>query len=659
MGKKPTYEALEAKIAALEMQAAKLQSSETALRESEERYRSLVENSLSAIIVYRQEEILFANKPFSEIFGYSREEISHMVVDDILAPESVKMVADLRRRRLAGEIEQASVYESKGRRKNGEIFEMEISVCVVPYQGEKCCMAFLSDISNRKKSEDALRESETRFRNLFELSPQAVALAEVETGKIIDVNDRFCALYKYSKDEVIGKTTTELGLYSKADREKFLKMLEPTGEVHGLEMDFRIGDGSIINTLMFSKKIQISGDPMLLTILFDMTERKQLETQLQHAQRMEAIGTLAGGIAHEFNNLLMAIQGNASIILSNIDESDPRVERLHNIESLVKSGARLTGQLLGYARKGKYEPRPINVNRIVEETADTFGSARKEIMIYRNFAKDVLPIEADQGQIVQVLLNLFINAADAMPDGGKLIIETMNISHSRIRYKPYHAKPGTYVLMKISDTGQGMAPETMERVFEPFFTTKKMGRGTGLGLASVYGIVKAHGGYIDVESKMGVGTTFSVYLPATEKKLVQEVYVSEPSAAGSETILLVDDDAMILDIGAMMLQRLGYTVLSASSGKQALRIYEADKENIHMVILDMIMPDMTGSETYDALKKAEPGVKVLLSSGYSIDGQAQKIMDRGCDGFIQKPFALDELSLNIRKILDEDDEKES
>ena len=653
MGDKPTYEALEARIAELKKQVLRQQESEAAHRESEDRYRSLVDNSLSAIVVYRQETILFANKPSFAIFGYEPEDLNNIVIDDLLAPETVADVAERRRRRLAGEIEEASVYESKGKRKNGEIFEMEISVCLVKYQGEPCCMAFMSDISERKKSEEAIRESEARFRNLFELSPQAVALAEVATGKIIDVNDQFCALYKFSKDEIIGRTTTEAGLYAKADRDKFLKKLQASGEVQGLEMDFRTKDGAIINTLMFSKIIQISGNPMILTILFDITKRKQLETQLQHAQRMEAIGTLAGGMAHEFNNLLMAIQGNASLILSDMNESHPYVERIRNIESLVKNGARLTGQLLGYARKGKYEARPISINRIVEETADTFGSARKEIMIYRNLATDVLAIEADQGQIVQVLLNLFINAADAMPNGGKLIIETMNISHLHIKNKTYHAKPGNYVLLKISDTGLGMAKETMDRMFEPFFTTKKMGRGTGLGLASVYGIVKAHGGYIDVDSETGKGTTFSVYLPTTEKKLQEEIEGIRSSTGGTETILLIDDDEMVLETGAMMLKRLGYTVFSADNGKTALRIYEQKRDHIEMVILDMIMPDISGSETYDALKKVDPDVKVLLSSGYSIDGQAEEILGRGCDGFIQKPFTMEELSMKVQEILNQ------
>ncbi len=652
MGEKPTYEQLLKRIDDLEKRVLRQQQAEAALRESEDRYRSLVENSLSAIIVYRQKKILFANKPFFAIFGYNPEDFANIVVDDLLAPETVAEVAERRRRRLAGEIEAASVYESKGIRKNGEIFEMEISVCLVSYQGEPCCMASLSDISERKKAEEAIRESEARFRTLFDLSPQAIALAELETGELIDVNDHFCKLTGYSKEEVIHRTTTGIPLYSVEDRKKFLENLATSGEVHGLEMNFRVKNGAIINTLMFSKMIQISGNPMILTILFDMTMRKQLEIQLQHAQRMEAVGTLAGGIAHEFNNLLMAIQGNASLVLSEIDGSHPHFEKIQNIESIVKSGARLTGQLLGYARKGKYEVKPVNLNRIVEETVDTFGSARKEIMIHKKLPKNTPPIEADQGQIVQVLLNLFVNAADAMPKGGQLFIETQEISHTQIKNKPYRARPGRYILLKIADTGSGMDEETMDRIFEPFFTTKKMGRGTGLGLASVYGIVKAHGGYIDVESKKNTGTIFNVYLPATEKKLETASDGHGRHTRGTETILLIDDEAMVLETGVKMLERLGYSVLSAASGKAGFRTFEKQKDRIDMIILDMIMPDLGGGQLYDRIKKIDPKVKVLLSSGYSIDGQAEEILNRGCDGFIQKPFTLEQLSAKLREILD-------
>jgi len=533
MADKPTYEQLEERIRQLEGQAEKSRRAEAEVRENEDRYRSLVENSLSAIILYRQQEILFANQPFSDIFGYDPEEMKRISVDDLMAPEVAAEVADRRRRRLAGEIEDTAVYESKGIRKNGEIFEMEISVCIVPYQGAPCCMASLSDISRRKQVEVQIRESEAKFRNLFELSPQAVALAEVETGKIIDANETFFKLTRFSKEEIIGRTTTEIGLYSRQDRERFLRRLRDEGEVQGLEMDFRIKDGSIIHTLMFSKIIRISTQPLLLTLLFDITDRKQLEVQLRHAQKMEAVGTLAGGIAHDFNNLLMAIQGNVSLILSGMNPSDSRYERLKNIERLIASGGRLTRQLLGYAVNQKNDTRGVDLNRTIEQTLATFFVGEKGLVIQKKLKAWCTTVEADRGQIERVLLNLFTNAVEAMPAGGVLLVQTENIPHIRIKNKPYRPNPGTYVVLTVADTGRGIDPRTLPRVFEPFFTTKKMGSGKGLGLASVYGIVKAYGGYIDVESATGRGTTFTIYLPATEKR-------AEPIGRGPTPVVPMD-----------------------------------------------------------------------------------------------------------------------
>jgi CheY-like chemotaxis protein len=296
------------------------------------------------------------------------------------------------------------------------------------------------------------------------------------------------------------------------------------------------------------------------------------------------------------------------------------------------------------------------LNQIVKETADTFGSTKREIAVHQDLYEDLCAIEADQGQIEQALLNLCVNAAEAMPQGGKLFLKTTNVTHKNMVNKPYKAKPGKYVCLSFRDTGIGMDKKTMEHIFEPFFTSRGLGKGTGLGLASVYGIVKAHGGYIDVHSEVGRGATFEIYLPAIDKEPVREESIRKDLLRGKETVLLVDDEEIVMDVGNQMLKKLGYEVLTARSGKESIEAFRAKRDEIDLVILDMVMPDMNGGDVYDKIKQIKPEVKVLLSSGYSIEGQAAEILERGCDGFIQKPFNLPALSARLREILEARDE---
>jgi len=384
----------------------------------------------------------------------------------------------------------------------------------------------------------------------------------------------------------------------------------------------------------------------------DEEEKKVLENRLRQAQKMEAIGTLAGGIAHDFNNLLMGIQGNISLLLMRCDPAHPYYDRLKKIEGHIENGSKLTSQLLGYARKGKYEAKPIDINHVVEETVQTFGRMKKQIRFYFNLAPDLDPVEADASQIEQVLINLFLNASDAMPGGGDITVTTNMVHDIRFKSLTHDPRPGRYVLTSIRDTGVGMDGKTKERIFEPFFTTKEMGRGTGLGLASVYGIIKGHNGYIEVESEVSAGTTFHLFLPASEKKIEKTAPgTSELILKGCETILLVDDEEGILEIGRSMVETLGYQVMTAHSGGEALDIYTAQQNRIDLVLLDMIMPGMNGGKVYDRLKSINPRINVLLISGYSIDGEAKEILARGCNGFMQKPFKIEALSRKIREIL--------
>jgi len=390
------------------------------------------------------------------------------------------------------------------------------------------------------------------------------------------------------------------------------------------------------------------------SLQLDEVQQQALQSmELFHqAQKMEAMGTLAGGIAHDFNNLLMGIQGRTSLMIMDIDSSHPYFEHLKGIDEHVASAVDLTKQLLGFAREGKYEVKSTDLNKLIEKTSRMFGRTKKEIKIHAKYHQDIWTVEVDQGQIEQVLMNLYVNAWQAMPGSGDLNLETKNVTLDEDFAKPFSVKEGKYVKISVTDNGMGMDETTQQRIFEPFFTTKERGRGTGLGLASAYGIIKNHDGIINVYSEKGEGTTFNIYLPASEKSVIEEKKSAEGILKGTETLLLVDDEDMIINVGEPMLDRLGYKVIIAKSGKEAIEVYIENQDKIDMLILDMIMPDMSGRMAYDRLKEVNPGVKVLLSSGYGIDGEAKEILGKGCDGFIQKPFNMEQLSRSVREILD-------
>ncbi len=502
----------------------------------------------------------------------------------------------------------------------------------------------------KREAAEALRESEQRYRMIFDYSPLGIVHFDQE-GVIIECNERYADIIGAPKDVLIGYNLLELMRDETARLAIEDTLKKGTGYFEGNYVS-EISNKKMTIKARHNKITFEDGESLgAIGIFEDITEKKQIEIQLQQAQKMEAIGTLAGGIAHDFNNLLMGIQGNVSLMLTQIDSTHPFYERLKNIEKQVESGARLTSHLLGYARKGKYEVKPIDLNHLIEETSDTFGRAKKEIAIYRELSDDLHAIEADSGQIEQVLLNLYVNAADAMPGGGRLILKTENTTHNNIKGEMYKPKPGNYVVLTVADTGIGMDKETMNCIFDPFFTTKKMGRGTGLGLASVYGIIKSHEGYIDAESRKGDGTTFRIYLPASANKAVKSFKTSDEFVKGAGTVLLVDDEEVILQVSRELLEAMGYRALTARGGKEAIELYRKNQDEIDIVLLDMIMPNMGGGEVYDHLKEISPDIKVLLSSGYSIDGQAAEILKRGCDGFIQKPFTVEELSAKITEVL--------
>ncbi|MGD9243878.1 MAG: PAS domain S-box protein [Desulfobacterales bacterium] len=509
------------------------------------------------------------------------------------------------------------------------------------------------EIAVRKKTEKALRESENRYRTVLEANPDSVIVYDME-GKVTYLNPTFTRVFGWKLEDRFGK---KMDMFVPEedwpDTKLMIKKVMAGENVTGIETHRYSKEGLIIPVSISGAIYKDrDGNPAGCVVnLRDISEQKRLETQIQQSQKMEAIGTLAGGIAHDYNNLLMGILGNVSLISLDFDSDHPYYKKLKNIEKHVRSGADLTKQLLGFAKGGKYEVKPVDINDLLERSSKMFSRTRKEIRIHKKYQKDIWPIEADHSQIEQVLLNLYVNAAQAMPDGGNLYLQTENVTLNEHYVRHLNAKKGDYVKISVKDTGVGMDEDTIKRIFDPFFTTKDRARGTGLGLASAYGIIKNHGGIINAHSMVGQGSTFDVYLPASTRKIVQKGELNREILEGSETVLLIDDEEIIIDIGEQILERLGYRALTARSGKEAIEIYRANKSKINIVILDMIMPDMGGGETYDRLKKINSEIKVLLSSGYSINGQASEIMNRGCDGFIQKPFNVEQLSMKIRGIL--------
>jgi PAS domain S-box-containing protein len=477
-------------------------------------------------------------------------------------------------------------------------------------------------------------------------------LEMTDDGRIVFANPSVLEIVGVPEERLLASDFADL--FETADRSRVRAVLAR-----------KVTEGSVIEEtplalkgkLVEIKAIGLEDDPKkLIVILKDVTERQRWETYLREAKKMESIGTLAAGIAHDFNNILMGIQGNSSLMLLDINPTHQHYAKLKNIEKQIKSATKLTGQLLGYASKGRYEIRSINLNELIQETYEAFRSSRREITVRMDLAEDLADIQGDIGQIEQVLLNLFVNAGDAMPASGQLYLTTANTDHKHMSSKLYSPKEGRYVFFSITDTGTGMDPETQGRIFEPFFTTKEMGRGTGLGLASVYGILKGHGGYIDVESQKGMGTTFRFYLPAVERKPKAKPEAEEKKGLGKpqNVILLIDDEELFRKIGGDMLKALGYRILLASSGREAAELFRKNRNKVDLVILDIVMPEMRGSQVFDRLREIDPTVKILLASGYSIDGEATDLLERGCNGFIQKPFNLDRLSGAIRGILEKE-----
>ncbi len=521
---------------------------------------------------------------------------------------------------------------------------------------ERANVAQTLEIDRRVEAQRALAESEANYRTLIENVPNIIFTMDLR-GCFTSLNEFGLELLGYRADELIGRPL--LQLVHPDDRERMSRILERAIEMgrsstqQGVRfrLQDRRGDILWVSSSATARFTDVGEFIHFLGAIRNVTQERELEAQLIQAQRMEAIGTLAGGIAHDFNNLLTGVLGNASLMRTSIPEGHPALKRIELIERSVEDATQLTRQLLGLARGGKYLVKPTDISRVARRTVHLFGSTHRQVVIREEYADGLWTTQVDRSQLDQSLLNLLVNAAQAMSGGGHLTVETANVTVDSEQASAHEVEPGRYVLLAVTDDGPGMDEETRRRCFDPFFTTKEVGRGTGLGLATVYGIVRNHLGFVDVVTAPGKGCSFRIFLPAGDHPHEEDDESSGGYARGSETILLVDDEPAVLDVAAEMLRSMGYEVLECSSGAEAIELFRQSRGRIDAVVLDMVMPDLGGGRTFDALRKLDPTVRVLLSSGYSVNGEARQILDRGCDGFIQKPFDMERLSNALQRLL--------
>ena len=626
-----------------------------------EKYRHLVED-ISAVIfaTNAQDTIVYMSPLITSFTGLQPEECIGRPFASLIHPEDRRRLQKVHERVVSGDL-QSIEYRLYTKRRD-YAWVRSFSRPLINDGVFKGLRGIMVDISSLKSAEAAFRASEKKYQTIVESIEEGYFEVDLK-GYLTFVNRPLCRIVGLSRDQLL---LTHFRQYVSRPTARYLFRLfnrvYRTG-IHAANQDFEVrhhGNRMILEisvSLVTQSEARPNGFRGMLRDITHLRraeeERQELEEQLHHAQRLEAIGTLAGGIAHDFNNILMGIQGNTSLMLMRTPGDNPLVEKLRNVECYVKDGAGLTRQLLDFARTKQRQTEVGDLNELVRKTVTMFGRTKREITIDTSALKATWPVRLNPGQIEQVLMNLFVNAWQAMPDGGRLSLETEDAQLGMKSVHPFGLNPGRYVKFKVRDTGVGMTEAILPKIFNPFFTTKERGRGTGLGLSSAYGIIKNHRGFIKVASRIGKGSVFTVFLPASQAPVQSETDTMLEPFRGGGTILVVDDERFITEITGEWLSELGYRFLEASSGQEALAVYEAHQGVVDLVILDMVMPGMDGGETFERLRGVDPEVNVLLISGYGLNGRIAKIRNQGCKGFLQKPFTILQLSEKIKSILTE------
>ncbi|MBW1999291.1 MAG: response regulator, partial [Deltaproteobacteria bacterium] len=523
-------------------------------------------------------------------------------------------------------------------------------------------MGFLLGNEERRLfAEKRLRESEEKFRKAIQSAPIWIAISTLDEGRFLEVNEAFLNMTGFKREEIFGHTYRELKIwYDLDDRERFASELRKEGYLRDFKAQLRTKAGDVMDAVINADLIHLEGQQAIISVVQDMTEHNRLEQQLRQAQKMEAIGRLAGGVAHDFNNILTTIMGNAQLALMEIDKGTPVLNEVQEVIKAGEKAAALTRRLLAFSRKEVVQPRILDLGEVIQGTEKMLRRMiREDIELEAILPPDLWKIYADPAQADQVIMNLVVNASDAMPQGGKLTVEVANtiLGSDYLKSHGLEGEPGPYVMLAVTDTGIGMDPETISRIFEPFFTTKEKGKGTGLGLSTVYGIMKQNRGYVWAYSEPGKGTTMKCYFPAVieegEETLPEETSL-QGGLAGSETILIAEDNDDLRKTVSRGLRGYGYHVLEARSGDEALKMCDKVKGPIHLLLTDVIMPGVSGKDLGERIRSQRTELKVLYMSGYTDNTISHHgVLEAGLS-FIQKPFTPQALARRVREVLDEE-----